>query len=114
MKRKTFLLLSPLLSVALAFVGCEGGSARDAANEAVNAPSDYVGTHVRAKQQAEVTTARSTVNNAIRMFQAAEGRNPSSLDELGETGFLDRLPSLPSGASYDYDAASGQVTIQGY
>lgn len=112
--KKFSLLLLPLI----ALLGCQennnGGGAREAAGEAINAPSDYVGANVRAQQQAQVTSATTTVNNAIRMFNAAEGRNPNSLNELTETGYLTSLPQLPRGASYNYNPQTGQLTIDGY
>lgn len=111
--KKSLLLLLPLFL----FAACEQATreeVKEGAREAVNAPSDYVGANVRAKKQAEVTTATSSVNNAIRMFQASEGRLPKSLDELVAEDYLPALPSLPTGASFKYNAQTGQVTVDGY
>lgn len=114
--KKTCLFFLPLVILA----GCEenGGASsqeiREGARDAVNAPADYVGANVRAKQQAEVTTAMSSVNNAVRMFEAAEGRKPNSLNELVEERYLPGLPTLPKGASFNYDAQTGQVAVEGY
>lgn len=105
---------------ALLLVGCqEGGNStakkiKEGATEAVNAPSDYVGANLRAKQQATATTAKATVTKAIQMFKASEGRNPASLDELIQNGYLVGIPDLPKGASFDYDPQSGTATLQGY
>ena len=112
--------LSGLLFLsALLVAGCqEGGTTakevREGASEAVNAPADYVGANVRAKQQASATTAKMSVDNAIRMFQAAEGRNPASLNELISEGYLPAMPELPKGASFSYDPQTGAATLQGY
>lgn len=104
------------------FAGCQqqggdtsdtNGTAGEAAREAVEAPSRYLGANVKAKQQAEVTTALGSVRNAVRMFQATEGRFPRSLNELVEEDFLPALPSLPSGSSYSYNSQTGEVTVTG-
>lgn len=105
--KKLSLLILPLI----AFTGCdENGAAR----EAVDAPSDYVGANVRAQQQAQVTSATSTVNSAIRMFAATEGRNPRDLNELRDEGYLERLPDLPRDASFDYNPQTGELGVTGY
>lgn len=114
--KKFSLLFLPLVFL----VGCErtGGTSaqeiKEGAREAVNAPADYVGANVRAKHQAEVTTATSSVNNAVRMFQVAEGRFPNSLNELVQEDYLPAMPTLPRGASFNYDAQTGAVTVEGY
>lgn len=112
--KKLYLFLLPAL--CLISTGCEKAkeNLEQGASEAVNAPTDYLRANVRAKQQAEVTTALSSVNNAVRMFQASEGRAPKSLNELISEGYMPALPALPSGVSYKYDARTGQVSVDGY
>lgn len=96
-------------------VGCEeNGSAREGAREAAEAPSRYLGANVRAKQQAEVTAAVSSVENAVRMFQVSEERYPRSLDELVQENYLPAMPSLPEGVSLDYNPQTGEVAVEGY
>lgn len=115
MKKLSLILLPLILTVGCQESGSNGGGgAREAAGEAVNAPTRYIDANVRAPHQAQVTTATSSINSAIRMFVVAEGRNPSSLAELLESGYMSQLPELPSGASYSYSAQTGQVTILGY
>lgn len=115
MNRKFCLFFLPLLAT----LGCQekGDTSREEAREgvrdAINAPADYVGANIRAGQQAQVTTATTSVNSAIRMFQAQEGRNPRSLNELVEEGYLPAIPDLPRGASFEYDAETGEATVSG-
>lgn len=101
-----------ILPLIFAVAACE--PVKKGASEAVNAPTDYIGANVRAKQQAEVTTAVSTVNNAIRMFQAGEGRLPKNIGELVTEGYLPAVPSLPKGASFSYNPQTGQLGVDGY
>jgi hypothetical protein len=112
--------LVPLLALAVVFFSGCGENAptaqevREGAREGVEAPTRYVGANIRAQQQAQVTSATTTVNSAIRMFQAAEGRNPRDLNELIQAGYLGTLPELPRGASFHYTAQTGAVTVVGY
>lgn len=53
------------------------------------------------------------LNYGIYMFKEEKGRYPSSLQEAVTARYIARLPELPSGQSYQYDATSGQVKIEG-
>jgi len=101
------------LSIAV-LAGCQenGGQVREGARQAVDAPADYVTANVRAQQQAQTQTAVTTVNNAVRMFQAAEGRNPQSLAELQQEGYLAAIPETPRGTTLNYNPQTGQVTVE--
>lgn len=101
-------------------VGCEqedrprGEDLREGAGEAVRAPGDYISTNIRAQQQAEVQMATQSVTQAVRHFQAAEGRNPRNLEELVSEDYLPQIPDLPRGGSFKYNPQTGQVTVEGY
>lgn len=115
MKKLSLILLPLILTIGCQESGSNGGGgAQEAAEEAVSAPGRYIDANMRARHQAQVTSATSSINSAIRMFSVAEGRNPASLNELMETGYMSQMPDLPSGASYSYNPQSGQVTILGY
>lgn len=77
----------------------------------LTAPIDYVGAVGRAAQFSERTVDLVQVQNAVRQFQAAEGRNPSSLQELVQHGYLPRLPQPPRGMQFLYDPRTGQVRL---
>lgn len=49
--------------------------------------------------------SRQFVKDAIRMFKVEYKRNPESLDELVDTGYLN---SVPTGV--EYDSETGEVT----
>jgi hypothetical protein len=110
--KKISLFFLPLLLL----VGCQdnGGAAREGAREAVDAPSRYLGANVRAQQQAQVTTAVNSVTGAVRMFQTQEGRYPQNLNELVQKNYLSAIPALPQGASFRYNAQTGEVAVDGY
>lgn len=71
----------------------------------------YGHTMATAKKTALKKIDTITVDRAIQAFQADRGQNPASLDELVKEGFLPRLPDLPSGMKYNYDADTGEVKV---
>ena len=76
------------------------------------APVDYLGTMVQAQKLAVKTTDLASVNKAIQMFSATEGRLPKDLNELVTEKYIARLPDVPKGMRYVYDPKSGQVRLQ--
>ncbi len=75
----------------------------------LTAPVDYVGAVGRAAQVSKKVISTVEIQSAIRQFQAMEGRNPASLQELVQKGYLARLPSVPPGYRLQYDPRTGQV-----
>ena len=49
-------------------------------------------------------------DRTIQSFKALYGRNPKSIQELEEDNLP--LPKLPKGLAFDYDPASGKVTLK--
>jgi hypothetical protein len=77
----------------------------------LNAPADYLGAAVKAKQKAEKTVGAASVDQAIKVFAAQENRYPTNLDELVSSKVIPKLPTLPPGMKFDYDAATGTAKI---
>jgi hypothetical protein len=104
-----------LLAVVLS-VGC-GGKPKETPAPATNAasgnpltaPVDYVGAVGQAQKTAAKVVDLVQVQQALRQFQAGEGRNPATLEELVKEGYLAALPKLPAGLKLDYNPATGQV-----
>lgn len=82
-----------------------------AAGHPLTAPLDYVGAVGQAGRGAAQTTDLLTLQQAIRAFEAGEGRAPSSLNELVSEGYLPRLPAPPRGMAWSYDPAGRRVTV---
>jgi len=76
------------------------------------APSsvDYLGTLMRADQNAVKTIDVSYLNQAVQLFNTQEGRLPKNLDEL-VPNYVGKLPATPYGTKLDYDASSGTVKV---
>jgi len=104
-----------LLAAALS-AGC-GGKPKEAPAPASNAasgnpitaPVDYVGAVGQAQKTAAKVVDLVQVQQALRQFQAGEGRHPATLEELVKEGYLAALPKLPAGLKLDYNPATGQV-----
>ena len=105
-----------ILVAGLFFCGCKK---QDSASQSTNASSsgssgssgDYFGAMTKAKKAAENTVGAAGVNQAIGMFQAQEGRNPASLNELVTKRYLPNIPPPPTGMKYDYNPQTGQARV---
>ncbi len=79
----------------------------------LTAPVDYLGAVAKGKQNAERTIGKvdaASVNQAISMFAAENGRNPNNLQELVPK-YIPKLPEPPVGYELSYDAGSGTVKL---
>ena len=109
-------LVVPLLTLLSACGPSQTQSKQASTNTTVgenplNAPADYLGAAAKAKQSAVRTVDLASVNRAIQMFQASEGRNPVDLNELVTGQYIPRLPDPPTGMKFSYDSATAQVRL---
>jgi hypothetical protein len=112
-------LIAITFSVA-ALVGC-GQKDQSAATPSTNAPAaggnpvtapvDYLGSIAKAKKSAEKTVDTVSLNKAIQLFSASEGRYPKDLNELVTAKYLPRVPDAPYGMKIVYDAATGEARV---
>jgi hypothetical protein len=65
----------------------------------------------KAKKASEKTIDTASLNQAVQLFQASEGRLPKDLNELVTEKYLPRLPDAPYGMQIVYDASTGQVKV---
>jgi hypothetical protein len=77
----------------------------------LTAPVDYLGAAAKAKTASERTIDTVSINQAIQLFNASEGRYPKDLNELVTEKYLPQIPPPPHGMKIVYDAARGQVKI---
>jgi len=54
----------------------------------------------------------ANIQNAIKQFQAVEGRYPKALNELVTEGYYSRPPRPPRGMRYVYNPKTGQVGVR--
>lgn len=106
-----------ILLAGLLFAGCGDGGG-DKSNPAggtssgnpITAPVDYLGAVGKAQQSAGKTTASVGLTQAIKMFEAQEGRRPRTLEELVPE-FMDRIPAPPAGMKFLYNPADGSLKV---
>lgn len=116
---KTIFITSLVLSAFL--LGCgqkqEAQPKPDATNVSkvgenpLNAPSEYLGTMVKAQQSANKVVDLASINKAIDMFNAQEERFPKDLNELVSKKYLPSIPPLPAGSRFDYNPKTGVLKI---
>ena len=103
------ILLLSLSGVLLA--GCDNKQSSTQGGNPLTAPVDYLDASAKAKISAEKTVDVVSVNQAIQMFGADEGRYPADLNELVTKGYLRKIPEPPFGTQLVYDAAKGEVKV---
>jgi hypothetical protein len=110
MKPKFFI---PIVAASLALVACEKKEAAQdkPGQNPLNAPSDYHGAMGKAQQKAYKTVDAASINQAIQVFEGAEGRHPKDLNELVSLHYMPTMPTPPQGMKFDYDPNTGIVKV---
>jgi hypothetical protein len=110
-----------LLAGALFLAGCGEKADPSAAaasttnapgSNPLNAPSDYLGAIVDAKQRAVKTIDTVSLDQAVQTFSVEHGRYPKDLDELVQTKVIPKIPDPPYGMKLVYDANTGTVKVE--
>ncbi len=107
------------LIAGLALVGCDDKKPEPAAtpppppvgSNPLNAPGDYLNTLAKSKKTADKVIDTASLNKAVQLFGAQEGRLPKDLDELVTEKYLPALPPAPTGMKIEYDAKTGEVKV---
>lgn len=110
-------LIALALALATVLVGC-GDSAKTeskptngtSSGNPLTAPVDYLGAVGKAQKTAGKTVSSAGLTQAIKMFEAQEGRLPKSLNELVPE-FMDKVPPPPAGMKYLYNPADGSLKV---
>jgi predicted transcriptional regulator of viral defense system len=71
----------------------------------INAGASLKNDEDRAKDAANIAN-KVTIQNAVNSFKMAENKYPSSLQDLVEKKYLDRIPS----GEWKYNAETGEVS----
>ncbi len=106
-----------MLTACLAAGGCgkdKAATSKPAAppgENPITAPVDYLGAVAKAQRSAVRTVDIASLTQALKMFEAEEGRFPTNLQELVLKGTLQVLPNPPAGSKFDYDPKTGQVKV---
>jgi hypothetical protein len=76
-----------------------------------SAPADYLNTLANNKKLADKVIDTASLNKAVQLFGAQEGRLPKDLNELVTRKYLPALPPAPTGMKFAYDAKTGEVKV---
>ena len=93
-------------------VGCGDTSEPDKGHSSGNpltAPVDYLGAVNQGKNKVLGDAGLVQVNNALKQFEAAHSRRAENLQELIRAGYLNALPALPPGMTWQYNPQTGQA-----
>jgi hypothetical protein len=82
-----------------------------ASGNPLTAPADYVGAISQAQKHSVKVVNLAQIKQAIRFFEAQEGRFPRDLDELVARQYLPALPALPAGVKYHYNPTTGEIKV---
>lgn len=114
---KTPFVLAVAAGLLLAGCSKSGTSTPSAQNANANAASNsaaatpgYLGTLVKDEKDSEKKIDVSYLNQAIQLYNAQEGHNPKTLQDL-VPNYVGKLPQAPYGYKLNYDAAKGEVTV---
>src|SRR4051812_46818724 len=77
----------------------------------LSAPADYLGAVAKAQQSAIKTIDTTSLNKAVELFNAQEGRFPKDLQELVANRYIGEIPKAPIGMKITYDASSGKISV---
>src|SRR5258708_1016992 len=94
----------------LGFAGGPQGNPAAGGNPAT-APVDYFSAIAKGKITAETTVETASLNQAVQLFLAQEGRFPKDLNELVGPNYLSKLPEPPAGKKFVYHPANGEVKV---
>ncbi len=109
------LSVSLCLLAALLLAGCgnnQGGSSQTNSATAPPAPSgNYLDTLANSRDHAVGVVDVASINQAIQVFNANEGRYPVDLEELVTNKLIGQIPPTPRGKKLDYNAATGEIKL---
>ena len=115
---KAPLLIVALLGVSLAGCGektdtkpAPATNAPASSSNPLDAPGNYLRGLAKAQQSAVKTVDVTSLNQAIQLFNAQEGRYPKDLNELVAQKYIGEIPKPPYGMKLVYDPAAGKVSV---
>lgn len=109
---KTLFLITFAAASVLSLSGCGDGNSSTAA-PASNQSASAANNSNPVKQPidyAEKKAGLASLSEAVRQYNVQEGHNPQTLQDL-MPNYISKIPDAPTGYKWNYDAASGAVTM---
>lgn len=113
MKNSATLLIAAPLAAAL-LVGCgksQSGASPSNSASADNPPGGYLGALANSQDHAVKVVDTASLNQAVQLFNATEGRFPKDLNELVTNKLIGEIPPTPRGKKLDYNPTTGEVKV---
>ena len=111
MKKRKIMIYLCLLTLLLV-VSCSRKKKAEEKLTPFNAAEKYGGVMGTALKRSKAMEDILYLKNKINTFQIQEGRYPSSLDELVEKKYIEKLPQPPAGMTFHYDPSTGSVDVR--
>jgi hypothetical protein len=103
-----------ILAVTVALAGC-GKNQSDSSQSTTTAPpapsGNYLDTLANSRDHAVGVVDLASINQAIQVFNANEGRYPVDLNELVTNKMIGEIPPTPRGKKLDYNPATGEIKL---
>ncbi|MDD3726258.1 MAG: hypothetical protein PHI44_03590 [Candidatus Ratteibacteria bacterium] len=101
-----------ICSILLCSVSCSRKKKVEEELTPLNAVEKYGGVMGTAMKKSKAMDDILYLKDRINTFHIQEGRYPSSLSELVEKKYIEKLPEPPKGMSFMYDPSTGNVNVQ--
>jgi hypothetical protein len=109
MKKRTYLERSIPIFLAVVLAGCsEQGESKEKNR---NIGDAYLRGTLGVAHDVQANVGVMAIDKAVGSFKMQEGKNPASLEELQQKGYLPKIPDAPLGKRFNYDPASGKVSV---
>lgn len=103
--------INRLIVGILIFVICAGGCGKKSGEIGERAKE----TGTKTLQKFKRTVHQDNLmylKNKINTYKRQNGKYPDSLQQLVNEGFIDKIPEPPQGMQYEYDPATGKLTLK--
>ncbi|MCM8814929.1 MAG: hypothetical protein NC931_02960 [Candidatus Omnitrophica bacterium] len=107
MRKGRIVILGILSLIMMVVCGC--GKKRSELEEKVKE------TGVKTLQKFKRTAHQDNLmylKNKLNTYKRQNGKYPDSLQQLVNEGFIDKIPEPPAGMHYDYDPATGRLSLK--
>jgi hypothetical protein len=102
-----------MLAVTVALAGC--GKDQSGSSQSTTTPpapsGNYLDTLANSRDHAVGVVDLASINQAIQVFNANEGRYPVDLNELVTNKMIGEIPPTPRGKKLDYNPATGEIKL---
>ncbi|MCX8083124.1 MAG: hypothetical protein N3D17_07035 [bacterium] len=112
MEKRRIIMVICIIFIMVCSISCNRKKKVEEELTPFNALEKYGGVMGTAMKKSKAMDDVLYLKNKINTFQIQEGRYPSSLNELVEKHYIERIPEPPKGMSFRYDPSTGNINVQ--